>query len=474
MVHIANNAGLKSDLLDIEKFIKINSLREVTNSIFIEKNSFTPDGVLSYEIFGTSIQERRTRMAYIDLHGHYMHPLAALKLKAYDRRLNDILNATGRYVLTKEGELVKDEENGDSGPEFLYQIWGKVKVKDKDSVNTKEVQKFYERPREKLFVTKWVVIPAFFRDINTSTMSFSKSTNTLNNWYASIISYTQTLNAYTDLFAHMTQLTQARVQGLLVQIYKHLMLDTVKGNPSKFGMLRRYFQARNVNYSARLVISASNQRQDSYKSVQVKLGEALIPLGSAISCFFPFVVYHMKRFFDMNFIQSGQVPVLNQETGKVEYVQFVDSFDEKYITDLITRYLNSPSSRFDLVETPPDKNGKVYNMVITGRFGKENTTITRPATTTDVLFIATSRAVEGKHVICTRYPLDNFNGQFPAKVALASTIKTVPATIGVDVYPFYPVCEGSPDNSFVDTLQFSNTYLNQLGGDFNTSESCVA
>jgi hypothetical protein len=473
VIVIANTAGLFSDILDIDKFIKINNLKQCTDPIFISKNSFTVNGVLSYEIFGTSVEERRSRMAYIDLNGHYMHPLAAKKLKAYDRKLNDILMALGRYKLSADGELIKDDENGETGPEFLYKIWGKVKVKDKNTVTTKEIQKFYERPREKLFITKWLVIPAFFRDINTSTMSFSKSTNTLNNWYSSIISYTQTMAMYTEMFGHMTALTQARVQNLLIEIYKYLMEDTIKGNPSKFGMLRRYFQARNVNYSARLVISASNQRKDSYTSVQVKLGEGLVPLAAAISCFYPFVVYEMKRYFDMEFIQSGQLPVLT-DSGKIEYITFSDTFDEKHITDMITRYLNSPSTRFDLVETPPDKNGRIGKMTITGRFGKSDTTITRPATVTDILYITTMRAVKNKHIIVTRYPLDNFNGQFPAKIAIASTIKTTPATIGTDIFQFYPICEGDPNNAFVDTMQFSNTYLNALGGDFNTSESCVA
>ena len=473
MSTIGNDKGLYSDLLDIDKFIKINNLVPVTSSIFVDRRSLTPDGVLSYEIFGTSVQERKSRMAYIDLKGHYMHPLAALKLYQYDRKLSDLLMAKRRFVLNGD-QLVEDEENGDSGPEFLYKIWGKVKVKEKDTVTTKEIQKFYERPKEKLFVTKWLVIPAFYRDINTQTMSFSKSTNTINNWYSSIISYTQTMETYTEMFGHMTQLTQARVQNLLIEIYNYFMVTNIKGNPSKFGMLRRYLQAKNVNYSARLVISASNQRKDSYHSVQVKYGEGLVPLSSAVSCFYPFVVYQLKRFFDSEFIQAGQVPVVSRETGEMRYTVFTDSFDEKYITDLITRYLNSPSTRFDLVKTPPDKEGKIYSMTITGRFGKSNTTVTRPATVTDVLYIVTMEAVENKHIVVTRYPLDNFNGQFVARVAVASTINTEPATIGNRVYRFFPICTGDPNNSFIDTMQFSNTYLKSMGGDFNTSESCVA
>lgn len=455
--------GLYTQILDMEKFIKVNDLKECTDSVFLMKNVPTPGGVLSYEIFGTSQQERRSRMAYIDLHGHYMHPLAATKLASYDRTLSKVLYAQGRYKLTKEGALVEDEE-GNSGPEFLYEIWGKVKVKDKDTVTTREIQKFFEQDRNKLFMTKYPVIPAYFRDINQQTNSSTKSTNILNSMYSSIIAYTQSLEMYTDTFSYMGRLTRARVQNLLVDIYKHLMIDTVKGSPSKFGMLRRSLQGKNVNYSARMVISAPIVNKESYQGVQVKFGYAVIPLTYVISLFYPFMVHHLKRFFDAEFIQGGKVPVMNPD-GKVVYTTFTESFDENTITKMITRFINSPSTRFDKIVTPPDTNGNQYNMSLTGRLQKNNTTFNRAATVTDILYIVAHRVVQDKHVFITRYPLDNYNGQFPARVEVGTTVRTQPTIIGETFYQFYPVCEGDPANSFVDTLQFSNTYLGPLGGD---------
>ena len=104
--------------------------------------------------------------------------------------------------------------------------------------------------------------------------------------------------------------------------------------------------------------------------------------------------------------------------------------------------------------------------MLTGRFNKQDTTISRPATLTDILYIAAVRATQDKHAIITRYPLDNFNGQFPVRVSVASTVNTQPVTIGNEFYQFFPVCEGDPTNSFIDTLEFSNTYLKAMGGDF--------
>ena len=143
------STGLTLDILDVDKFISLNKLVPCENPIFLDRNMPTRDGVLSYEIFGTSQEERRNRFAYIDLHQHYMHPLAATKLGAYDRTLSKLLFSQSAYIL-KDGVLIEDYENGRSGPEFLYEIWGKVKVRDKETITTKELEKFFKQDRDKL------------------------------------------------------------------------------------------------------------------------------------------------------------------------------------------------------------------------------------------------------------------------------------------------------------------------------------
>ena len=59
---------LELETLDIEKFIKANKLKEVTNPIFFERPGVTStDGLLSNEIFGITKNERSNIFAYIDL-----------------------------------------------------------------------------------------------------------------------------------------------------------------------------------------------------------------------------------------------------------------------------------------------------------------------------------------------------------------------------------------------------------------------
>lgn len=457
--------GLWIDLIDIDKFIKINNLQEVTSPQLLSNGVPNPNGVLSYEIFGTSQEERKHRFAYIDLKGHYMHPLAALKCGTYDRKIADCLFARGRWKLTSNGELVEDPE-GDSGPEFLYSIWGKIKVKEKTTTITKEVEEFYTKPRDTLFITKFLVIPPFTRDLNTRTNSSSKSSALINSMYDSIISYTLSLDMYKDDITNMGRLTRGRVQQLLVDIYKDLCIDKVKGQPAKFGMLSRAVMAMNTRYAARLVISAPILHKPSYDEVQVKFGYATVPLATIISIFYPFMVYHLKRFFDAEFIEGGK-SYYDNKNNEVTGITFTESFDENEITKMITRYINSPSTRFDPLITPKDINNNNYYMRLEGRFRKENTTFARRATVTDIMYIVANRMAADKHVYVTRFPVENSNGQFPCRILISSTIKTKPVIIGETVYPFFPIAEGDPSNSFVDTLQFTNTMLKAIGGDFD-------
>lgn len=468
---MAKPSGLWADMLDVDKLVLINNLQEVTDPVMLANGIPSPKGVLSYEIFGTSQYDRRDRFAHIDLHGHYMQPLAALKLSSFDRKLADVLFSRGKWKLTSDGALVEDE-NGDSGPEFVYSIWGKVKVKEKDTVTTKEVEEFYNLDKKELFITKFPVIPPFTRDLNAQTNSSSKSTAKINSMYNSLLSYTQSLDMYTDTFTNMSRLTRGRVQQLLVDVYKHLMVEQVKGQPAKFGMMSRAMMSKSIKYAARLVISAPILNKESFDEVQVKFGYATVPLAYILSCFYPFIVFHMKQYFDAQFIGGGKVPVMGPD-GNIIYTTFTESFDETYITKLIARYINSPSSRFDLVETPTDTNGNKYHMQLTGRFLKENTTFNRPATLTDILYIIADRATKDKHVYVTRYPLESSNGQFPARILISTTTRTQPVIIGETTYQFFPISSGDPSNAFVDTLQISNSMLKALGGDYDGDQTTV-
>lgn len=44
---------MKTDIMNIDKFIKVNDIKEVSNPILFDKGYYpTTDGIFSYEIFG--------------------------------------------------------------------------------------------------------------------------------------------------------------------------------------------------------------------------------------------------------------------------------------------------------------------------------------------------------------------------------------------------------------------------------------
>ena len=462
--------GLRVDILDVGKFIEANSLQNsiVSNPHYMVRGYPTPDGVLSYEIFGSTVDERKMRMGIIDLHGYYMKPLAAKKLASYDRKLNEILYSTAKYRLEKD-TLVKDDVMGRTGPSYLYEIWGKYKAKEKQSIATKEVEKYFQQSRDVLFTRYYPIIPAYFRDTNTQTGS-KMSMADLNSIYARIITMAENLHAFSDMFELMRPQTEARLQSAIVEIYDKLMIEKVKGSPSKFGMIRSYWQSKSVTYTARLVITAPNLLTDSVDDTQVKFGYALVPLSYVCSTYLPFIIHELKNYFDSVFIRHGKVPAYDIDTKSIKYIDIEESYDEDDIVNMVTKFLNSPSSRFDKVPIPGTQNsGNPMYMTLVGRSLKDATTFNRAATYTDILYIIAKKVSEDKHYYCTRYPLDNYNGQFPTRIEVSSTIKTMPVQIGEETYQFFPTLTDDPANAFVETLCFSNTYLSAIGGDWTVS-----
>ena len=56
---------LRAELLDPDKLVKVNDLKEVINPVFFIRNSVpTPDGLLSNEIFGITKYDRANTFAY--------------------------------------------------------------------------------------------------------------------------------------------------------------------------------------------------------------------------------------------------------------------------------------------------------------------------------------------------------------------------------------------------------------------------
>lgn len=161
---------LRVELLDMERLVKVNELKPVTNPITFQKNNNpTPDGLLSNEIFGISMYDRMNTCAYIDLHEWFMSPLIYKTWARLDKKIVACVNETKYFKIDDKGVLVEDPD-GETGIEFLRKNFNRINIARTASIKRDQNATFLESYKNKpgAFIKKMLVIPAALRDVDTS------------------------------------------------------------------------------------------------------------------------------------------------------------------------------------------------------------------------------------------------------------------------------------------------------------------
>jgi hypothetical protein len=472
---------MKIDLIPIKKFIVVNNLKEVTDSIMFEKGSIpSTNGLLSTDIFGVSVKQRRETYAFIRLNGHFLQPFVFKLLKRMNRNFESIVYGRKKFIIDAKGQLVEDTEKGDTGLEWLYKNWEKINFqKNNSTIRNERIDVLNAYPKETLFTEFWVVIPAFYRDVNLQSAGSGKiSHHEINDKYAKLIRLSGALNNDNN-FDFMLNQTRAKVQECLVEIY-----DLLKGKlEKKHGLIRKSLLGKSIDYGSRSVISAPVFDSNKPEEMQIDFYHCGVPLAQCCALFTPYIVSWVKRFFQREIEKMGSKFPVKRKDGTIQYVQIKDPalyFNEEYIKKQIDRFIFSSTDRFDPIELPVDDKefkGKIY-MTFVGRGydGRtpetESPLMQRPATWCDVLYQAATDVTSDKMVWVTRYPLLDYFGMLPNKVAVLSTQKTVPMYVGGRLYTHYPKVElDMPKDklsiNFIDTVTMSNLYLAGLGGDYD-------
>lgn len=467
---------MQIDLFDMNEFIKLNKLQEVTNPVMFVKGSIpTPDGLLSTDIFGVSVKERKMTFAYIDLNGYFLHPFIYKLLKRVDRNFESVIHSTKNFKI-ENGNLIEDE-NGETGIGFLYKNWEKLNFEKNNSLIRGEridVLKIYKK--NVLFTRYWLVIPAFYRDVNLSDAGKGVvSHHEINQIYSKILRLSRSLSN-SNSFDFVLNTTRASLQMALVEVYDYFKSKIEK----KDGMIRKNLLGKSTDYGSRSVISAPVFHTDSYEDMNIDFHHVGIPLAQCCSVFNPFIVTWVKNFFQREFEMIGAKYPYKNKDGSITYVE-LDSpelfYTDEFIKKNIDRFIHSPADRFEPIEVPlKDKSlGKTYFSFVAriyekGKPESESNIFTRPATWTDILYQAAVDVTADKCVLITRYPINDYFNIFPNKVSVTSTRETMAVYVNQKVYKHYPVIDTNlPKQSvymqFIDTVSMSNVYLKGLGGD---------
>ena len=443
------------ELFDIDRFVKINDLREVTTQrLEISPNRFHPDGLFSEEIFGQTSGERDYRCAYIKLPIHIFNPDVAKILTRSGGVIRKIAYGEARCNL-ENGKLIPAEDGQYCGLVDLYNIWDQIDIEKTLSSRNKDILTILTKsPKRLLFNDKVLVLPPNMRPMGMRNGRRVKSE--LNSMYMHLIGL-KSVSAHTTT-NNVYQVYNKYQDGVL-DIYNYI--NTLIG--SKTGFLQQQLLAKTTTFTARNVISAPRYNTDT---PTIGIFHTGYPLHTLCSLFQPFVKFQMKQFLSYSNLQ-----MIHPNPSELNRVDLANIYDDKMISDLLHIYMKNPGSRFRIMYADPDN---TIPIIFQAYDIRKKETISRPLTLTDVIYLSCKTAIvdAGKMVYTVRYPIGDYMGAFFTKVFILSTVDTCDIQFNGETYYNYPcvnldVSHMRVSTMFVDVITPSNSRLQAVGGDYD-------
>lgn len=473
--------NLQVSLLDVDDFVKKNNLVEITNPVIFDTSSNpTSDGLLSNTIFGITKESRASTFAYISLKKKFLQPLVYRIWSKVDSKIKSVIHGIGTYSIDKSGNIIEDPK-GDNGIDFLRKNLDKIKFRETDSIKRERYVKFLNDNRKNFFTDKLIVIPPFFRDIKVDGSKIS--VGDINKLYINVMVSASAIGDSTEYGFSIGKSVEGRLQEGLIEIYKWFGTGTDSnpngGLPGKFGVIRRANLSKTTDYATRLVMSAPKLDVENMEDIRADFDYSVLPMTSAAANFFPFVIFHMRRFFENEFIGDTKYPILDKD-GTIIYGEIEDyqiQFSDEVLKKELDRFIHGYSDRFRPVKVLCRVKGKQEYLDLKWKgFYKEPDVKAlkneRPLTWCDVIYMACEEAVKDRMILITRYPIDTFYNEFATKIRLSSTIETEEAVFDDVVYTHYPKIRKEDigkdtSSSFIDTMNICNGYLDSIGGDYD-------
>lgn len=406
--------------LNVDRFIKANNVKEITDPVFFVKDGIpTSNGLLSNEIFGITKEERANTFGYIDLHGWFLNPLAYKIWFRMDSKIKEIVHGTKKFSIDDHGHFVEDE-HGSNGIKFLKDNMDKIHISPTGSRKRDKNIQFIEKYKDVIFINKFMVIPAYYRDVQYR--SGNVGVGNLNKYYSSLIVSVRSLTETMDYGLSMSNAVCGRIQEILLQIYDCLCgtssnPDDGVGLSKKPGLIRRAVMSKTVDEGVRLVLSAPDLKVETLDDMMVTMDYSAEPLAAVLVNFKPFILFNVKRFFENEFSDGIRHQVI--QNGKIIYEEIKDpliTFSEENIEAQMKKFIHGYANRFEPVEIPliSGKTGYLTfkghhiegNQVLNKQVIGASPLIERRMTWLDVFYMAAEDAVQDKVVLITRFPVN--------------------------------------------------------------------
>ena len=468
---------MKLDIFNIDNFIKENNCKEVTSHFTLDSTG-GPDqsGLFSTEIFGRmGSEERKINFAYINLKRKFLHPFIYNVLVRMYTKLPQLIGGE-IYVKLGKGnaiEVVDDPSKGSTGLDFIIDNWSKINWNAIGSnTRIKKERLLSKLKTNEIFIDKFLVIPAWYRDVNLHSQKSGKiSIDDINGLYIKIL-----ISSNTDAITFTNSyFTQSTMQNNLVELH-NMFTKKIAG---KHGIIRQAIMGKSIDYSAIAVISAPKFVSNSPYNQVVPFGYIGIPLYLACSLYMPFYIKWLEDFF-YPFEHDTVVQLKGNKYIEVDDIIFKGLSSES-IQKMLKAYITDKTKKIRSMQLMI--NGKPFSKLFEGSPLK--IALQREPTLTDLLMLASGDVLRDKHTLSSRYPISGAESIIVNKVRVLTTeetmdIRKIVSKEGKDItskvayldyYPLFPVDkEGNVIHNKIkwsDSVVPNNAFLDGMGGDYD-------
>ena len=450
---------MKLDNFDIEELVRINKLPEVIAPFSYDRNGQPhPDGLYSTTIFGpVGSQKRVLQYAYIDLKVPFFHPGIFHAIVDSYKFAIDIMRGTKDLAIDKKG-IISAKELGTgvgTGIQAFYDNWDHIKWPTGSTSRDDKIVLFGLLKKNEIFWSKFLVCPAFYRDMMTAKKGQLVSMDEVTQMYSRLISMCSLIDKEMDIFSG--EENKFTIQNTLLAIHNFFTQKLAKKN----GVIHKNLLGKTVDYAARTVISGPRLNCNHYTEQAIPFGYIGLPLHIVIGMFFPF----FKESFTNTFLQSVKSKriVIRDNVSKKKIIdEEMSNLPSEFVDTIVKRFARSYENRLDQID--------VYDEFGKDSFKDLKAKLGRNITLTDIFFIEMQHVIVGKHSVSTRYPLEDYRNIAPMKIKIQVTEDTIDIS---DVYPGikdFPVINPELDATkvkWVESTRVNNLFLNGWGGDYD-------
>lgn len=501
------------DILSVTKeMVEGENIQEITSSkIFIRAGEPDEEGLASYKIFGyPGSEERRKHYGYIDLQDIFVNPHVIFELKSIKKSFYDLIFGYGEFYL-KDGDIIRIDESNESsigdnvekgtGVSFLYKIWDKLNFEYKNlqtGVRYNRLRFLKSLEKKQVFMDKILVIPPFYRDIDVRQ---DGNKNEINSMYIKILNLTQTMKNTSSLFGSLDSggVSDAyrEITNTLIEFHEKM----IKMYGGRKGFIHKYIMGKNIDYSARLVISGLDLTKiHRPEEMVVDFRKSRVPLFAIIKCFIPFIINGVREII-LDYLKGSEYVIVNTDknvgisdksvknsskinsNNHLKRVRLANDWQtvltSAYIINLIELYHESPEHRLDFFKLPTEDGGEINigfyidndDIMEIDEDILSSAQRIQPLRLIQLFYMAAYDKISDKHIYITRYPIEDHNNTYPSGINIIPYKRTEKLKIGDTVYPYFPIIEKGDINSissmFVDSLVIFPIYLSALDGDYD-------